>query len=221
MSPGAAALRQAASDLGVALTAAQVDALLAYRALLVRWNATYNLTAVRDAEAMLTQHLFDCLAVLPPLARERPHGGLLLDVGSGGGLPGVVIAVAAPAWRVRCVDAVAKKAAFIRQVAAELALPNLDAVHGRVEGLPGAAADVITSRAFAALPEFAALTRRHLVSDGFWLAMKGKAPDAEIAALPPTVRVFHVEPLTVPGLEAARCLVWMKPAETAIPSPDP
>jgi 16S rRNA (guanine527-N7)-methyltransferase len=219
VSDGAAALDGVASDLGVPLTAVQVSSLLAYRDLLVRWNQTYNLTAVRDADAMLSQHLFDCLALLPSLSRERPRGGLVLDVGSGGGLPGVVIAIAAPSWRVRCVDAVAKKAAFVRQVAAELSLSNLDAVHDRVEALPAVGADVVTSRAFATLADFVSLTRRHLAEDGVWLAMKGRQPDVEVAALPPTVSVFHVEPLSVPGLDAQRCLVWMRPTETAIPSP--
>lgn len=220
MSAGAAVLEHAASALGVALTAAQVATLLAYRDLLVRWNGTYNLTAVRDADAMLAQHLVDCLAVLPGLQRERPAGGQLLDVGSGGGLPGVVIAIAAPAWRVLCVDTVAKKAAFVRQVAAELPLTNLSSVHGRVEAQASANADVVTSRAFATLGAFASLTRHHLLGDGVWMAMKGRTPDEEMAALPSTVDVFHVELLAVPGLDAQRCLVWMRPADSPRPPGD-
>ena len=217
MSAGAAALEDAAGQLGVALAAAQVSALLAYRDLLLRWNATYNLTAVRDPAAMLAQHLVDCLAVVPGLDRERPGGGRLLDVGSGGGLPGVVVAIAAPAWRVICVDTVAKKAAFVRQVAAELALANLSSEHGRVEAQLSAGATVITSRAFSDLAAFTSLTRHHLAADGVWMAMKGRTPDDEIAALPSSVEVFHVEPLTVPGLGAQRCVVWMKPAESLRP----
>jgi 16S rRNA (guanine527-N7)-methyltransferase len=133
----------------------------------------------------------------------------LLDVGSGGGLPGVLIAVLCPGLQVSCVDTVGKKAAFIRQVGAELGLRNLRAEHARVEQLPGRY-DLITSRAFATLADFVALTRERLMPEGLWLAMKGKRPDEEIAALTTDVEVFHVEPLAVPGLDAERCLVWMR-----------
>ncbi|MBL8307753.1 MAG: 16S rRNA (guanine(527)-N(7))-methyltransferase RsmG [Rubrivivax sp.] len=204
-------LAAVADGLGVTLDAAQRSALLAYLDLLQRWNGTYNLTAVRDPAAMFTQHLADCLAVLPPLQRVAPGGGRLLDVGSGGGLPGVVIAVAQPARQVTCVDTVAKKMAFVRQVAGTLALANLHARHARVEALQEQPFDLITSRAFSSLVDFVALTRSHLAPGGVWMAMKGRVPDDEIAALPADVDVFHVEPLQVPGLEAQRCLVWMRP----------
>jgi 16S rRNA (guanine527-N7)-methyltransferase len=200
--------------LGLAPSEAQQSALLKYLDLLQRWNATYNLTAVRDRGGMLTQHLADCMAAIPALAR-RSAQGRLLDVGSGGGLPGVVIATLLPGWDVTCVDAVAKKTAFLRQVAGALVLPNLHAVHGRVEQLRVAPFDLITSRAFASLADFTALTRRHLAPGGVWMAMKGRAPDDEIAALPPDVGVFHVEPLQVPGLDAQRCLIWMQPRKLA------
>lgn len=200
-----------AVELGVELSAAQTDQLLRYLQLLQRWNGTYNLTAVRDPAAMLTQHLADCLAVLPALARQAAAGGRLLDVGSGGGLPGVVIACALPAWDVTTVDAVAKKAAFVRQVAGALALPNLHAAHARVEGLRAEPFQLITSRAFASLADFAKLTRSHLAPGGGWMAMKGRVPDDEIAQLPADIDVFHVEQLAVPGLDAQRCLVWMRP----------
>ena len=200
--------------LGLAPSEAQQSALLKYLDLLQRWNATYNLTAVRDRGGMLTQHLADCMAAIPALAR-RSAQGRLLDVGSGGGLPGVVIATLLPGWDVTCVDAVAKKAAFIRQVAGALSLPNLHAVHGRVEQLRVAPFDLVTSRAFASLADFTALTRRHLAPGGVWMAMKGRAPDDEIAALPPDLGVFHVEPLQVPGLDAQRCLIWMQPRKLA------
>jgi 16S rRNA (guanine527-N7)-methyltransferase len=199
-----------ADSLGLVLTPAQQAKLLRYLDLLQRWNATYNLTAVREPQAMFTQHLADCLAVLPALARHA-KAGRLLDVGSGGGLPGVVIACAAPGWDVTCVDAVAKKAAFVRQVAGALALPNLHASHARVEALKAEPFQVITSRAFASLADFVALTRAHLAPAGVWLAMKGRVPDEEIAALPTQIDVFHVEQLAVPGLDAQRCLVWMRP----------
>lgn len=207
-----AALADAASQLAVPLSAGQRQSLIRYLELLQRWNATYNLTSVRDPGQMLTQHLVDCLAVVGPLQRHlggRP--ARLLDVGSGGGLPGVVLAAALPQVEVTCVDTVGKKAAFIRQVAAELALRNLRGVHARVEALKDEF-DVITSRAFAALPLFCRLTRSRLASDGLWMAMKGRVPDDEIAALPPDVAVFHVEHLEVPGLNAERCLIWMRPA---------
>ena len=206
------------SSLPLDLSAEQQAALLAHLDLIAKWTRVYNLTAVRDPREMLTHHLLDCLAVVPPLQRwlaEHPavEGAppQLLDVGAGAGLPGVTIAIALPAIRVTCVDAVAKKATFIRQVAAELRLPNLRAEHGRIEALSLPPAQVITSRAFASLGDFTALTRRHLAPGGVWLAMKGQVPDAEIAALPPIVEVFHVEPLAVPGLDAQRCLVWMRP----------
>lgn len=197
-------------ELGLAPEAAQTAALAQYLALLQRWNATHNLTAIRDPAAMLTQHLADCLAVIPPLRRHMVQGRLL-DVGSGGGLPGVVVAVMLPGIDVTCVDAVGKKAAFVRQVAGVLGLRNLHAVHTRVEDLREDPFDVITSRAFASLADFIALTRRHLGTDGIWLAMKGREPADEIAALPADTEVFHVEPLQVPGLDAQRCLVWMRP----------
>jgi 16S rRNA (guanine527-N7)-methyltransferase len=132
-------------------------------------------------------------------------------VGSGGGLPGAVIAVLNPAIDVTCVDTVGKKAAFVQQVAASLRLRNLHSQHARVEQMKAAAFDVVTSRAFASLTDFVALTRQHLAPAGVWLAMKGKDPVDERAALPVDIDVFHVEQLTVPGLDAERCLVWMRP----------
>ena len=125
-------------------------------------------------------------------------------------MPGVVLAVVESRWDVSCVDSVGKKAAFIRQVAGELALPNLHALHARVEALPGPPFDVITSRAFASLPDFVRLTRPLLAPGGAWMAMKGHRPADEIAALPADIDVFHVEPLAVPGLAAERCLIWMQ-----------
>lgn len=200
-----------AQQLGLAPDERQLRQLQDYLALLQRWNKTYNLTALRDPAQMFTHHLADCLTALPPLQRVLTgrDGLRLLDVGSGGGLPGVLIAVLCPGLQVSCVDTVGKKAAFIRQVGAELALRNLRAEHARVEQLPGRY-DLISSRAFATLADFVALTRERLAPEGLWMAMKGKRPDEEIAALPPDVEVFHVEPLTVPGLDAERCLVWMR-----------
>ncbi|MFN9746360.1 MAG: 16S rRNA (guanine(527)-N(7))-methyltransferase RsmG [Betaproteobacteria bacterium] len=195
------------------MSAPQRAGLVAYVDLLARWNATYNLTAVRERDAVWAQHIADCLAVLPALDRHLATGGVrrVLDVGSGGGLPGVVLALMRPALDVTCVDAVGKKAAFVRQVAGALALPQLRAVHGRVEALRAPPFDLVTSRAFASLADFVRLTRPLLAPGGTWLAMKGKVPADEIAALPADVTVFHVEPISVPGLDAERCLVWIKP----------
>ncbi len=208
-------MRQGIATLGLNLTDEQVRHLLDYLALLQKWNRVYNLTSVRDPKQMLVQHLLDSLSMIQPLQREllrrqRDAAPRLLDVGSGGGLPGVVIAVCCPDIRVTCVDAVAKKTAFVRQVAASLTLSNLHAEHARVETL-GGAFDVVCSRAFASLPDFVQWTAGLLGKGGCWLAMKGQHPDDEIAALPLIVNVFHVEQLIVPGLDAQRCIVWMEP----------
>jgi 16S rRNA (guanine527-N7)-methyltransferase len=214
------ALKSGAEALGIALRDETFARLLAYLRLIAQWNRVYNLTAVREPEAMLTQHLLDCLAVVPALRRglaARAGQGVaptlrVLDVGSGAGLPGVVLAICQPDWHVTCVDAVAKKASFIRQVAAELGLPNLHASHQRVEAMGEPPFDLITSRAFATLADFVALTRGRLAPGGCWVAMKARLSEDERQAVPKDVSVFHVEPLTVPGLDAARCLVWMQPA---------
>ena len=209
-------LEAGALALGLDLAEAQVRQLMDFLALLQKWNKVYNLTAVRDPQEMLTHHLLDSLAAVAPLRRQAAalgQGGSvkLLDVGSGGGLPGVVFAICCPQVDVSCVDTVGKKAAFIQQAAVALKLPNLHGVHARVETLAGPF-DIISCRAFASLPDFVTWSRSALaVPHGVWLAMKGKRPEDEIAALPPGVGVFHVEPLSVPGLDAERCIVWMRP----------
>lgn len=207
------ALAQAASQLELPLSVAETDTLIAYLALLQRWNATYNLTAVRDPAVMITQHIADCLALMAPLRRHIGNGMAprLLDVGSGGGLPGILIATMNPGIDVTCVDTVGKKAAFIRQAAGELGLKNLHAQHARVEQLRCAPFDVITSRAFSSLADFVKLTVHLRADDGAWMAMKGKHPADELTQLPANIEVFHVEQLTVPGLDAERCLIWMRP----------
>ena len=209
----ASALAAACAALGLELSATTQTRLLSFLGLLERWNTVYNLTAVRDPGPMLTLHLADCLAVVEPLRRQVGElgGKRLLDVGSGGGLPGVVLAIVEPDFEVLCVDAVGKKAAFVRQVAAELSLPNLHARHVRVERLEAPAFDVVAARAFSTLPALVAATRGLLKAGGIWMAMKGRPPAQEILGLPSDVEVFHVEPLKVPALNAARCLIWMRP----------
>lgn len=196
--------------LGLDLAAERRAQLLDYLELIQKWNRVYNLTAVRDPREMLTQHLLDSLAVVTPLRRHT--GGApcsLLDVGAGAGLPGVVIAIACPEIRVDCVDTVAKKAAFLQQVAVTLKLPNLRGLHDRVERLAGPY-DVIASRAFASLADFVGWSGAALAPQGVWMAMKGRHPEEELAALPPEVAMFHVEQLRVPNFEGERCLVWMR-----------
>lgn len=213
-------LRAGLEALGLELDTTRQDQLLAYLQLIGKWTRVYNLTAVRDPAEMLTHHLLDSLAVIAPLRREvaalqeagrageRPT---VLDVGSGAGLPGVVIAICCPHLQVSCVDTVAKKATFIQQAALELKLPNLRGVHARVESLD-TGWDVVVSRAFASLVDFTAWSRAALKPGGVWMALKGRPPEGEVAALPPGVEVFHVEQIEVPGLDAQRCVVWLRPA---------
>ena len=222
MRPLEAALREGLSALALALDDRQVGQLLDYLDLIQKWTKVYNLTAVRNPAEMLTHHLLDSLAIIAPLraklldlqvtdaaapAVARPQR--LLDVGSGAGLPGVVIAICCPELRVDCVDTVAKKAAFIRQVAATLRLPNLQGLHARVESLTEPY-DLVSCRAFASLVDFTNWSASAVAEHGVWMAMKGKNPVDELATLPESVEVFHVEQLVVPGLDAERCLLWMR-----------
>ncbi|MGV8805208.1 MAG: 16S rRNA (guanine(527)-N(7))-methyltransferase RsmG [Polaromonas sp.] len=197
------------------LSAQQVEQLLDYQELIAKWTRVYNLTAVRDPAEMMTHHLLDSLAAIVPLRRHLQAQGLaqgahLLDVGSGAGLPGVVIAICCPQVAVTCVDTVAKKAAFIKQAALALKLPNLTGLHARVESITQSF-DVICSRAFASLIDFTQWSAGALASHGVWMAMKGKHPADELALLPAHVTMFHVEQLQVPGLDAERCIVWLRP----------
>jgi 16S rRNA (guanine527-N7)-methyltransferase len=208
----AAGLSAGVQALGLGLSADQQQRLLDYVAMIQKWNKVYNLTALRNPADMLTHHLLDSLTAVAPLARHTQGQPIrVLDVGSGGGLPGVVLAICMPELAVTCVDTVAKKAAFVQQVAATLKLPNLRGIHARVESLTEPY-PVICSRAFASLPDFVTWSRSALAEGGVWMAMKGKHPQDEIAALPPETQVFHVEPLTVPGLDVERCMVWLRPA---------
>jgi len=225
-------LEASAAALALTLSAQQVDLLLAYMGWLQKWNKVYNLTSLRDPTEMLSHHLIDSLSAVAPLQRHLatlPGASAtsnatpdttpdatpaqpvrVLDVGSGGGLPGVVLAICLPHVSVTCVDTVNKKAAFIQQVAAALRLPNLKGLHARVETIQGGF-DVVTSRAFASLRDFTTWSRGALVPGGVWMAMKGKHPAQELTELTSEVDVFHVEPLHVPGLDAERCMIWMRP----------
>ena len=212
----AAGLDAGLEALALDLSPAQRQALLDYLALLQKWNQVYNLTAVRDPQAMLSHHLLDCLAVVAPLRAQLTALAVtapvrLLDVGSGAGLPGLVLAICLPQVRVDCVDTVAKKSSFIQQAALSLGLANLRGLHARVERLT-AAYQVVSARAFSSLPDLVAGSDKALLPGGLWMAMKGKTPDEEIQALPTPAQVFHVEPLQVPGLDAQRCIVWMRRA---------
>ena len=209
-----AGLRAGVLSLGLSLSDEQIQRLLDYVALIQKWNKVYNLTALRDPSDMLTHHLLDSLTAIAPLHRHTQGQAIrLLDVGSGGGLPGVVLAICMPELNVSCVDTVAKKAAFVQQVAVSLKLPNLRGIHARVESLTDPY-QVICSRAFASLPDFVTWSRSALAEGGVWMAMKGKHPQDEIAALPADVKVFHVEPLTVPSLDVERCMVWIRPEDS-------
>ena len=205
------ALARGIATLGVAVTPAQLAQLHAYVALLAKWNRTYNLTAIREPERMITHHLLDALAVVPHLP-QRAHLRVL-DVGSGGGVPGIPLAIVRPDWRVACVDSNHKKIAFVTQAAIELQLANVEAHATRVEDYaPAAPFDVVISRAFSDLASFVQSSARHVAPDGVLAAMKGVHPDEELAELPSGIVVTAKPALAVPGLDAARHLILMQRA---------
>ena len=211
-----AKLRAGLQDLNLSLSDAQVASILKYQGLIAKWNKVYNLTAIRDEQDMLYSHVLDSLAAVSPLMQylnslPGTDARRVLDVGSGAGLPGVILAICLPQLEVSCVDTVGKKAAFIQQAALGLALPNLKAIHARVETLNDGGWDVVCSRAFASLLDFTTWSRSALKPDGVWMAMKGKHPVEELTALGTDVQMFHVEQLKVPGLDADRCLLWLRP----------
>lgn len=199
---------------GAALPADARGKLARYLELLARWNRTYNLTAIREPERMTTHHVLDALAVLPHLAAPDARGDLrVLDVGSGGGVPAIPLAIARPAWRVVALDSSHKKGAFLQQAAIELPLPNLEVVVARVEDYaPPAPFDVVISRAFADLATFVLSSSRHVAPGGRLVAMKGVYPDEEIAQLPAGFHVAAAPALHVPGLDAQRHLIVVERA---------
>lgn len=194
--------------LGIALPSGARDRLLAYAALLLKWNRVYNLTAIRDPEQVITHHLLDSLAALPHLGKVQR----LADVGSGGGLPGIPLAIACPTLTVVSVETVSKKATFQQQARIELGLDNFSVLNERVENVrPAPLFDGVISRAFSELADFVALTAHLLAPGGRFLAMKGVYPDAEILRLPATVRLLESLTLDVPGLAAERHLLILEP----------
>ena len=206
------ALAEGVRTLQLDLNDRQLEQLMDYLALLSKWNAVYNLTALRDPRQMVTHHLLDSLAVVPALAGAKN----ILDVGAGGGLPGVVLAIARPDMRVSLVDTVHKKTAFLTQVKAELGLANVTVYTSRVEQLKVPQQfDVITSRAFAELNDFVTWSGHLLEEGGHFIALKGVMPGEEIARLPAGWKVDRVESLTVPGLDAERHLVFIAAGDQA------
>jgi 16S rRNA (guanine527-N7)-methyltransferase len=207
-------LARGIATLDVAVTPAQLAQLHAYVALLAKWNRTYNLTAIREPERMVTHHLLDALAVVPHLPRRAQLR--VLDVGSGGGVPGIPLAIVRPDWRVACVDSNHKKIAFVTQAAIELKLSNVEAHATRIEDFaPVAPFDVVISRAFSDLATFVHSSARHVAQGGVLAAMKGVHPDEELAELPSDIVVVAKPTLAVPGLDAARHLILMQRAAGA------
>jgi len=207
-------LAELAGSIGIELDPRQCEQLLQFADLLRRWNRVYNLTAIEHPSQVISHHLLDSLAIVPTLldlARGAP--ARVLDVGTGGGLPGVPLAIAAPKLHVTLLDRVQKKAAFVQQVKSELRLQNIEAVHSRVEDYRGAVFDVIVSRAFSSLADFVRATRHLLATSGHWCAMKGSMPSEEIQELErvsPDVRVTRTVKLRVPRLDAERHLLLLE-----------
>ncbi|MEW5835675.1 MAG: 16S rRNA (guanine(527)-N(7))-methyltransferase RsmG [Pseudomonadota bacterium] len=202
-------LEQGIAALGLQLPCNAEGRLLDYLDLLVRWNATYNLTAVRDPAEMVTRHLLDSLAILPFVS-----GATLADLGTGPGLPGIVLAIAAPGRAITLVDSNGKKVRFLREAIRSLKLEGVQAVQSRVEDVQGQF-DCITARAFATLADMLGWGGHLLAPDGRWLAMKGRRPDDELEALPPGFVLDSMHALAVPGLEGERHLAVIRRAEAA------
>ncbi|UOP05178.1 16S rRNA (guanine(527)-N(7))-methyltransferase RsmG [Conchiformibius kuhniae] len=200
-------LKNGLQQMGLELDAAQQLLLLEYIALLKKWNATYNLTALRDEAQMVGHHLLDSLTLLPYVA----DAATLMDVGSGGGMPGIPTAICRPDLHITLLDANTKKTTFLQQAVIELGLNNVTVATGRVEAMHDKKVDVVTSRAFAQLDDFIALTKHLLNENGYWAAMKGVYPYEELEHVPADVDVFRIDRLQVPDLNAERHMVLMRP----------
>jgi 16S rRNA (guanine527-N7)-methyltransferase len=207
----ASALASGSEELALTLPNGATDKMLRYIEVLAKWNRTYNLTAIRRPQEMVTHHLLDSLAALPHL--PAPEHATLADAGSGGGVPGIPLAIARPQWRVTLNDASEKKAAFLRQAAIELRLDNVEVHEGRVEAWrPSARFTVVISRAFADLADFIAACKHLVAADGTLAAMKGAYPRTELERIPEGWRCERVVPLKVPFLDAERHLVLCRAA---------
>ena len=200
-------LQEGLTALGLTLTTAQQLLLLEYVALLKKWNGTYNLTALRDEQTMISHHILDSLTLLPYIEQAST----LMDVGSGGGMPGIPAAICRPDLQITLLDANTKKTTFLRQAVIELGLNNVTVASGRVEEMHDKKVDVVTSRAFAELKDFISLTAHLLNEQGYWAAMKGVYPYVELEQVPENVEIVKVDKLSVPMLEAERHMVIMKP----------
>ncbi|WP_040660472.1 16S rRNA (guanine(527)-N(7))-methyltransferase RsmG [Neisseria shayeganii] len=202
-------LQQGLQQLGLTLSTAQQLLLLEYVALLKKWNSTYNLTALRDETTMISHHVLDSLTLLPYVKDAQT----LMDVGSGGGMPGIPTAICRPDLQITLLDSNTKKTTFLQQAVIELGLNNVTVASGRVEAMHDKKVDVVTSRAFAELADFIALTKHLLNANGYWAAMKGVYPYEELEHVPDTVAVLQVDKLNVPMLEAERHMVLMRPKQ--------
>ena len=204
-------LQMGLQQMQIELSAEQQQKLLDYVALLLKWNSTYNLTALRQEDQMLSHHVLDSLTLLPYLDGINN----LIDVGSGGGMPGIPTAICRPDIQITLLDSNSKKTSFLSQAVSELGLSNVKVITGRVEAAEGIQFDAITSRAFAELRDFVTLTPQLLRDNGRWLAMKGVHPYEEIAQLPEDVHVTQVDKLNVPSLEAERHMVIIQKGAAA------
>ena len=200
-------LQEGLQTMGLTLTTAQQLLLLEYVALLKKWNSTYNLTALRDESTMISHHVLDSLTLLPYIRDAKT----LMDVGSGGGMPGIPTAICRPDLHITLLDANTKKTSFLQQAVIELGLHNVSVASGRVEAMHDKKVDVVTSRAFAELADFISLTKHLLNDNGYWAAMKGVYPYEELEHVPNHIVVERVDKLTVPMLNAERHMVVMRP----------
>lgn len=204
-------LKQGLQQMNIDLTVPQQLQLLAFVDLLKKWNSTYNLTALRNDQDVISHHILDSLTLLPYIEHARG----LVDVGSGGGMPGIPVAIACPDLPVALLDANSKKTSFLQQAVIELGLSNVQVITARVEAMVGEHFDVITSRAFAELNDFVTITKQLMAKGGYWAAMKGVYPYEEIEHLPDSVELIQVDKLNVPHLNAERHMVLLRKKERA------
>lgn len=204
------ALKKGLAELHLEATEEQIDKIDRFAEMLFKWNKTYNLTAIRSKDDVLTHHILDSLAVVPLFKQQLKDGAKILDVGSGGGLPAIPLAIMCPCYDISMVDTVGKKTAFLTQCCVSLRLNNARAIHARVERLEGEQFDIITSRAFASLKLFSDLTKHLFADGGYWLALKGPGVSNEVLELGDEVEILDVFEVKVPFLDENRCLVKMK-----------